>query len=591
VCGCDLGIGAFENLDFEANGVRPDPLEDSGETFGRVEGIGILFDRVRKNTGRKTFGAPRPGRAIHIENIDTERSNQFRNDDSENHRWLLTTCVAGIAGSVLLGGALLGVFGQNAAPKQAMASISPADATVESVRKIGLTTASLAEEKPEAQVVMVIPGRELDEGFAYPEITAESLPYGDGKTVVLESEMSVGAIDTDNVTTISKTPPAEPVDEKFKLAKRETIVDALVDRGVNIEVAQQLANSVESVFKARQIKAGTEFELTLDRQQDFYGRAVIFPVSLSFKPNAAQEVMVEADEDGEFVARLEGKLDVAKPKAVAVNHFRTRGKVGSSLYSTAKDNKVPDYITSELTRVFSYDVDFQNQVKASDSFEIFYGNPLTGSSTKRKVLHYAKLILNGQPRSLYRFTAADGRTGYFDENGMSAEKAILKTPVSGAKLTSGFGMRRHPLLRYSKMHTGVDFGAPTGTPIRAASSGTIEVAGRHGAYGIAIKIQHNGKYETLYAHMSRLAKGVRKGVRVNQGQIIGYVGSTGRSTGPHLHYEVRVNDRPVNPARIKSTGGKQLAGKDLAKFKNLKSRVAEMMKSAPNATQVASAGQ
>jgi murein DD-endopeptidase MepM/ murein hydrolase activator NlpD len=529
---------------------------------------------------------------MHISNIKSERSDPFRDDDAENSRWLLTTCVAGIAGSVILGGALLGIFGQNAAPKQAMASINGADTAVEAAKKIGLTTGSLSPEKVEAPVAMVIPERDLDEGFVYPEITTESLPYGDGKTVVLESEMSVGALDTDNVTTISKTPPSEPVDEKFKLAKRESIVDALVDRGVNAEVAQSLANAVEPVFKTKQLKAGTEIELTLDRQQDFYGRTVTFPVSLAFKPNATQEVTVEADEDGEFVARLEGKAaEVAKPKVAVINHFKTRSKVGSSLYATAKDNKVPDYITSEMTRIFGYDVDFQNQVKASDSFEVFYGNPLTGSSTKRKVLHYAKLILNGQPRTLYRFTAADGRTGYFDENGRSAEKAILKTPVSGARLTSGFGMRRHPLLRYSKMHTGVDFGAPTGTPIRAASAGTVELAGRHGAYGIAVKLQHNGKFETLYAHMSRLAKGMRAGTRVNQGQIIGYVGSTGRSTGPHLHYEVRVNDRPVNPARIKSTGGRQLAGKDMANFKQMKNRVAEMMKSAPSATQVASAGQ
>ena len=189
----------------------------------------------------------------------------------------------------------------------------------------------------------------------------------------------------------------------------------------------------------------------------------------------------------------------------------------------------------------------------------------------------------------YRFTDANGRTDYYDEAGRSAEKALVKTPVSGARMTSGFGMRRHPLLGYSKMHTGIDFGVPYGTPIRAAASGTIEIAGRHGAYGNTVKIGHNGKFETLYAHMSRIAKGVRSGARVNQGQVIGYVGSTGRSTGPHLHYEVRVNDRPVNPNRIKSAGGKQLAGRDMAKFKQLKNRVAEMMKSAPSATQVASA--
>ena len=149
---------------------------------------------------------------------------------------------------------------------------------------------------------------------------------------------------------------------------------------------------------------------------------------------------------------------------------------------------------------------------------------------------------------------------------MSATKSLLRTPVSGARLTSGFGMRRHPLLGYSKMHTGVDFGVPSGTPIKAAGSGVIESAGRLGAYGIAVKIKHTGKYETLYAHMSRLATGIRAGVKVNQGQTIGYVGSTGRSTGPHLHYEVRANDRPVNPTRVKLAGARKLSGKELGQL-------------------------
>ena len=264
-------------------------------------------------------------------------------------------------------------------------------------------------------------------------------------------------------------------------------------------------------------------------------------------------------------------------------------KVGSSLYGTAKDNKVPDYIIAELTRIFAYDVDFQRQVKANDTFDVFYGNPLTGSSSKRKVLHYAQLTLDGKTKTYYRYTTKDGQTDYYDESGRSAQKALLKTPVSGARLTSGFGMRRHPLLGYSKMHAGVDFGVPHGTPIRAAGSGVVQIAGRHGAYGITVEIKHNNKYETLYAHMSKLAAGIRRGAKVNQGQIIGYVGSTGRSTGPHLHYEVHVDNRPVNPTRIKAAGGKQLAGKELAKFNQLKQRVEAMMQQAPSPLQVAQA--
>ena len=205
------------------------------------------------------------------------------------------------------------------------------------------------------------------------------------------------------------------------------------------------------------------------------------------------------------------------------------------------------------------------------------------------MLHFAQLTLDGKTKTLYRYTTRDGQTDYYDEQGRSAQKSLLKTPVSGARLTSGFGMRRHPLLGYSKMHAGVDFGVPQGTPIRAAGSGVVKIAGRHGAFGIAVEIKHNDRYETLYAHMSKLAAGIRRGTKVNQGQIIGYVGSTGRSTGPHLHYEVHVDDRPVNPTRIKAAGGKQLAGKELMKFNQLKQRVVAMMQQAPSALQVAQA--
>jgi murein DD-endopeptidase MepM/ murein hydrolase activator NlpD len=220
---------------------------------------------------------------------------------------------------------------------------------------------------------------------------------------------------------------------------------------------------------------------------------------------------------------------------------------------------------------------------------VFYGAPFTGSSTKRKVLHYARLTLNGVTKTYYRYTTGDGLTDYFDENGSSATKSLLRTPLSGAKLTSGFGMRIHPLLGYSKMHTGVDFGAPTGTPIRAAGAGLVEIAGRYGEYGIAVELKHNKQYETLYAHMSRLAAGIIPGTRVNQGQVIGYVGATGRATGPHLHYEVRINTHPVNPITVRVAGARKLMGKDLAKFRQTKDMLVAMMRDAPSATQVAQA--
>lgn len=507
-------------------------------------------------------------------------------DEPVHHRWLLTTCIAGVAGSIAIGGLVLGFFGENAAPRDAYAAVAPQAGVAGEAKVRPLATASLAPP-----VVEVVPERDLNGDNVYPEITSEDLPYGEGKTMVLDAEIRASESEADNITTISKTPPAEPTDETFTIASGRTLVDELVDRGVKVEVAQSLASAIEPIFPARLMKAGTEFELTLDRQQDFYGRDAIFPVELSFKPGPKETITVQADDDGHFTASLEGKKDGTKSQYAQITQFRAKARVGSSLYATAQDNKVPDYIISEFTRVFSYDVDFQRQVKPSDTFEVFYGNPLTGSSTKRKVMHYAQLTLDGVTKTYYRYVTSDGQVDYLDESGKSASKALLKTPVSGSKITSGFGMRVHPLLGYTKMHTGLDFGVPYGTPIRAAGSGTVEIAGRHGAYGIAVELRHNKTFETLYAHMSKLANGIRPGSTVNQGQVIGYVGATGRATGPHLHYEVRIAGHPMNPLNVKATGGRLLAGKELQNFRLYKQRVLAMMKSAPSALQVAEASQ
>ncbi len=520
--------------------------------------------------------------------------------DAPHHRWMLSTCLAGIAATLVVGGALLGIFGENAAPREAQAAVEPSTITAlpdaKFVAKLAkadtiATTQSLGKIATHVKSAEILPERDLDNNFSYPEITEDELPYDNEQTAVLDAEIQAVESENENITTITKTPPPEPVDETFKLASDANLKQELLARGVSRSAAEALIAAIEPVLPTKMIKAGTDFELTLDRQIDFYGREVIFPVELSFKPGPKETIVVEADEDGRFDARIDGKDASAKSQYASYSHFRTNARIGSSLYATAKDNQIPDYIVNEFTRVFSYDVDFQRQLSANDSFEVFFGAPLTGTSSKRKVLHYAELNFDGAKKAYYRFTTDDGQTDYFDENGRSASRALLKTPLSGARLTSGFGMRRHPLLGYSKMHAGVDFGAAWGTPIRAAGSGTISLAGRHGAYGNAIVVKHTSKYKTLYAHMSKFAAGVRSGMHVNQGQIIGYVGSTGRSTGPHLHYEVRVNDRAVNPTAIKAAGGRQLADAELRKFRMIKQRVQAMMQQAPSSLQVAQAAQ
>ena len=238
-------------------------------------------------------------------------------------------------------------------------------------------------------------------------------------------------------------------------------------------------------------------------------------------------------------------------------------------------------------KVLGHNIDLQRQIHAGDLIDLFYGNPLTGSSTKRKVLHYAKLRTSGRDHIYYRFTDAKGQTSYYDENGMGASKSLMRTPISGARITSGFGMRRHPLLGYNKLHTGIDFGAARGTPIKAAGDGVVVHAGWRGSYGRAVVIKHTGKYSTLYAHMSKTAK-LKKGQHVRQGQVIGYVGTTGRSTGPHLHYEVRKGGRPVNPRRVQiAAGSQQLTGQELKAFKRQKSKILALMQEAPSSIQIA----
>ena len=421
-------------------------------------------------------------------------------EEGTNQRWLLTSCIAGIAGTLIIGGTMLGLFGQNARPIEAAAAVQP-----KTEIQASLSPITGSNKKSE-----ILAERDLGGGFAYPKITSDELPYGNAKTTVLDAEIQSVANEGENITTITKTPPPEPVDESFALAKDNTLVGELTNRGVPKAAAQALAAAINPVFPLSRIQPGTKFDVTFDRQIDFYGREVTFPVELTFQTGSNETVTVDSDEDGQFTAQIDGAGDIEQPKVAEkpqATQFRTASQIGAGLSSTAKDKNIPDYIVSEFTRVFSYDVDFQRQVNASDTFEVFYGNSFTGNSSKRKVLHYAKLTADGETKIYYRFTTADGQTAYFDENGRSAARSLLKTPVSGAKLTSGFGMRVHPLLGYSKMHTGVDFGAPTGTPVHAAGDGVIDQAGRESGYGNVVEIKHNQRYKTMYAqsHFGRAA--------------------------------------------------------------------------------------
>ncbi|TFG47962.1 MAG: M23 family metallopeptidase, partial [Gemmatimonadales bacterium] len=251
----------------------------------------------------------------------------------------------------------------------------------------------------------------------------------------------------------------------------------------------------------------------------------------------------------------------------------------------------PNPVLIELIRIFSFDVDFQRDIQPGDRFEVLYDALLEtdGSLAKTGEVLYAALTLSGQRLELYGFTPKSGFADFFDTKGQSVRKTLMRTPIDGARLSSGFGMRKHPILRYTRMHRGTDFAAPSGTPIYAAGDGTVEIAGRKGAYGKYVRLRHNSTYQTAYAHMSRFAKGTRSGARVRQGQVIGYVGTTGRSTGPHLHYEVLVNGKQVNPSKIKLASGEKLKGADLAAFEFRRAEIDRLREASPGATQTVKA--
>ena len=249
--------------------------------------------------------------------------------------------------------------------------------------------------------------------------------------------------------------------------------------------------------------------------------------------------------------------------------------ITKSLYQSALDLKIKPNIIIEFARLYGFQVDFQRDIWKNDSFQIIYEEFLNeqGDIIETGNIIFANLNLKNEDLKLYRYEYEKNNIDYFDENGKSMRKTLMKTPINGARLSSSFGKRKHPILGFTKMHTGTDFAAPTGTPIMASGDGIVTRAQWCGGGGNCVKIKHNSTYQTVYAHMSKFGRGIKRGVRVKQGQIIGYVGSTGLSTGPHLHYEVIENGRKINSQKLKLPSGKVLKGEDRKKFEVTKIKI------------------
>ncbi len=310
------------------------------------------------------------------------------------------------------------------------------------------------------------------------------------------------------------------------------------------------------------------------------------PIRVIIASDSSVDAVVALADTGKYVPVDVKNIDTEVASAGEDNPDEndTSGvRLYQSVYETALRNQIPRPIIEDLIRIYSYDVDFQRKVQPGDSFEVLYaGEDENPAPESRNEVLFASLTVGGEVKKFYRFQSPDdGLVDYYDESGKSAKKFLVRKPVADGIMRSPFGLRRHPILGYTKMHTGVDWAAPTGTPIYASGNGTVEKAGWESGYGKFVLIQHTNGYETAYGHMSAYARGIEEGKRVRQGQVIGFVGSTGLSTGSHVHYEIRVNGRFVDPMRIKLPRGRELEGPMLAAFEQERERLDSIMSRKP----------
>ncbi|HWA49527.1 MAG TPA: peptidoglycan DD-metalloendopeptidase family protein [Dongiaceae bacterium] len=370
-----------------------------------------------------------------------------------------------------------------------------------------------------------------------------------------------GAAETDTSEDSIADEVARDIEKVVEVRPGDTLFGVLVNAGLTQDEAEDAVGALSDVFSPRDLRAGQEITLNIangSAERDEQSDAQL--VSLTFEPDVATDVTLKRNDSGDFIAASVDKELVDANRRVA-------GVIDSSLFGAAQEAGLPMPVTADLIKIFSFDVDFQRDIQDGDAFEVLYERKETaeGDFVKSGQILFAAMTLSGKTIPVYYFER-DGDGQYYTPNGEAIRKSLLRTPVDGARITSGFGMRMHPVMGYSKMHKGIDFGAPTGTPIFAAGAGTVVEVGKKGAYGNYIRIRHNGQYQTAYAHMSKFAKGISKGDKVKQGDVIGYVGATGRVTGPHLHYEILVDGSQVNPAKVKMASGDKLTGKALKAF-------------------------
>ena len=386
-------------------------------------------------------------------------------------------------------------------------------------------------------------------------------------TVVYKNDKGVMNIETDLLTQqndiekikkfLFKNIKSPFKSTSYEVKSGDNIQKILKKFNVTDKEIQTIIQKYKKHASAKQLLQGTMVDILVKKNSTNKNNSLI-KMSIPITKNTTIEV--SKDERNQIVSKkIITKL--YKKKTLSENFIK------NNLYSSALKAKINPETIIEFARIFGFEIDFQRDIRKKDYFKIVYDKYFdeNGEFIKSGSIYYAHMSVNGREITLYKF-GNDKDYGYFDVNGNSVEKALMKTPINGARLSSPFGMRKHPILGFNKMHKGTDFAAPAGTPIMASGSGTVVLAKWCGGGGNCVKIKHNSTYETVYAHMKSFARGIKRGKKVRQGDIIGYVGSTGMSTGPHLHYEVIVNGKKVNSQKLKLPSGKILKGEDRKKF-------------------------
>ena len=361
---------------------------------------------------------------------------------------------------------------------------------------------------------------------------------------------------------LDRTPPKrfvpERIAQEIRVGRGDTLLDLLQRSGLEYPEAIAAVASLNDIFDPRGLRVGQTLALKTEPASDGAQRLISLNLNLDF----TRDLELERGTNGGFAA-------AEVPRALRTEVEVASARVTDSLYNAARAQDVPDAALLKIIKLFSYDIDFQRDIRSGDGIDVVYERVSTADGRERRTgnLLHAAIRSGDAVFTAYRFKDANGDVAYFDVNGKSLKKWLMRTPIDGARLSSGFGKRRHPILGYTKMHKGTDFAAPSGTPIYAAGDGTVDMIGRRGGYGNYIRLRHSSEFSTAYAHMKGFKKGLKRGARVKQGQVIGYVGTTGRSTGPHLHYEVLKSGVQINPMSLKPQTLARLTGDDLRRFK------------------------